>query len=259
MKPLILVQLGTLAGLGVREALHSKLLWLCFFATLGLLAAAGFAAGIVVVGGEALRAGMLAWGLRWLGVLTMTLFCVSSTVREGHGKLSEMLLVLSVRREVLCAGRLCGFSAIIVCFSAMAFLACSAFAPLSIAAQWSFSLALELLIVSSFALWVAAASNNVVLATLMTLGFYLLSRTMEALVAMADKRWLVADAIHEYALVGGIKVVSWLLPRLYNYASADWLIESAVSANLLMQLLLSAIYTTMLSSFALLELYRRQF
>ena len=52
-----------------------------------LVAVAEFAGEVVVNDADQLRAGTLGWGLRWLGVLTRTLYLVNSATREAADRI----------------------------------------------------------------------------------------------------------------------------------------------------------------------------
>ena len=75
---------------------------------------------VVVVGGDATRIALLGSGLRWLGVVLLSLFCIGSVQREMDDKVGILWLALPVRREVIYLGKLAGFALLALAYSILA-------------------------------------------------------------------------------------------------------------------------------------------
>jgi ABC-type transport system involved in multi-copper enzyme maturation permease subunit len=252
-------QILTLAWITYREALYGKLLWVCLAGMVALAGFADFFGEVVITGAVELQAGLVAWGLRWLGAIALILFCVNSVVREANDKITEMNLALPLRREVIYLGKLCGLLLLAFSFALMSALAESLFAPVGVSALWAGSLFLELTILCSFTLWMVTSTGAAVGSVLLALSFYVLSRAMQGIEAMAGGPFFHPDSAYDHFMAGAVKVLGWIMPPLYEYASADWLVNGVFNGDLFLQSASSAVYVVMLVAAAMIELYRKQF
>ena len=252
-------QISTIAWMTFREALYSKLLWAGLIGILLILAAAEFVSDVVVTGAAQLQVGVLAWGLRWFGALILVLFCVSSVVRDSSDKTIDMLLALPMRRSVFYVGRLVGFLLLALGFSAISAVASSIFSPITLSVLWAMSQFFELAVLCSFALWVAMSTESAVGTSVVTLGFYLLSRAMLGIESMASGPFFQPDSAYDQFVAVVVTVLGWVLPPLYDFASADWLINGVIDADLLLQFGKASLYVVLLTSIAMIEMYRKQY
>ena len=133
-------QISTLAWMTYKEAAHGRLIWVIGFSVLLLVAAVEFAGEVIVSGVAALQAGMLGWGMRWLGVITISLFCINSVAREANDRVGELFVAAPVRREVLYLGRMLGLVAIAAIFAGIAFASALIYVEPLVALSWALSL-----------------------------------------------------------------------------------------------------------------------
>ncbi len=252
-------QISTIAWITCKEALYGKLLWMCLGGMILLAGFAEFVGEVVITGADELQAGLVGWGLRWLGATVLILFCVNSVVRDAADKVSEMMLALPVRREAIYLGKLCGLLLLASGFAFISALVGSLYAPVSISALWATSLFFELVILCSFTLWVATATGAAVSSILSAIGFYLLSRAMQGFQAMAGGPFFHPDSAYDHFMAGSVEVLGWILPPLYDYASADWLVYGIFDGDLPLQLARTTVYVVMLAAIAMIELHRKQF
>lgn len=252
-------QISTVAWITYREALYGKLLWSCLGGMLLLAGFAAFVGGVVITGADDLQAGLVAWGLRWLGAIALTLFCVNSVVRDAADKVTEMMLALPVRREVVYLGKLCGLLLLVLSFASMSALLGSFYAPFTVSVLWAISLFLELTIVCSFTLWVVTSTGGAVGSILLTLGFYLLSRAMRGIETMASGPFFQPDSNYDQFVALAVDSLSWILPPLHEFASADWFVHGIFDGDLLVQFARTTVYVVMLFAIAMIDLHRKQF
>ena len=252
-------QILTLAWITYREALYGKLLWVCLAGMVALAGFAEFVGEVVITGAVELQAGLVGWGLRWLGAVALILFCVNSVVRETNDKITEMMLALPLRREAIYLGKLCGLLLLAFSFAFMSALAGSLFAPVDISALWASSLFLELTILCSFTLWVVTSTGAAVGSILLALGFYALSRAMQGIEAMAVGPFFHPNSAYDHFMAGTVEVLGWIMPPLYEFASADWLVTGIFNGDLFVQLARATVYVVMLIAIAMIELHRKQF
>ena len=79
-----------------------------------------------------------------------------------------------------------------------------------------------------------------------------------AMLAMAAGPYFVARSAFDAFVAQVVEILSWVLPPLHEFASADWLIRAEVDANLLLQLMQACVYMVFLAAVTLVELYRKQ-
>ena len=255
---MIVRKVATIAWNECREAVDGRLPWVALLCVLVLVAVAEFAGEVVVNDADQLRAGTLGWGLRWLGVLTLTLYLVNSATREAADRITLLFHALPLRRETLYFGKLLGVVLLAFLFVVLAGAVVAFYVDVGVALRWSISLFFELAVVSAFALWIVTATGSAPGTMLLTLGFYLLSRAMGAMLAMAAGPYFVARSAFDAFVAQVVEILSWVLPSLHEFASADWLIRAEVDANLLLQLMQACVYMVFLAAVTLVELYRKQ-
>ena len=252
-------QISTIAWITCREVLHSRLLLIFIGGVLVTVGIVTFLGDVVVTDTESLRAGAFAWVARWLAMLTLTLFCAGSVSRDGSDKVIELLVALPVRRETVYLGKLAGMFVLAFLLAGISLLASVVYAPPMAAVQWAVSLWLELCVVVSFTLWVATSIGGVVGSVIFSVGFYVLARAMQGMVMMAKGPFFDPDSAFDHILAGIVDAVSWILPPLYAFASADWLINTEASIALGRQLGNAGLYIVLLVALALIEQNRKQY
>ena len=84
--------------------------------------------------------------------------------------------------------------------------------PLPVVLSWSVSLFLELVIVASFALWVATSTGKNVASVLATFAFYLLSRAIQGMQAMASGPFFDAESAYDQFIAACVAALAWVMP-----------------------------------------------
>lgn len=253
-------QLLAIIRLTLLEALRTRLLW---FAVLVVAAAVGMALfldTIAITEAREIRAGALAAGLRLAAVLLVALFVIGSTLREFDDKVVDLLLSLPLPRAVYLLGKLAGF----VLFAAL--VSGLFMAPLLFMAEpfgvlmWGGALVAELAIVAALALFCLLTFQNLPVALSVVAGFYLLARSMGAIQLMARGTFYDPGSLFHAAAARAVDAVAFLLPELYRFGPAEWLMYDMADAGVLAPILGQAvIYTSVLVAAALFDLYRREF
>ncbi|MEM7292227.1 MAG: hypothetical protein AAF420_02370 [Pseudomonadota bacterium] len=252
-------QISTIAWITCKEAVHGKLLWVSAASVLALIAVTELAEEVIITGVDALQAGIVAWGLRWLGVITLALFCVNSGLRELNDKVGDLYFAAPLRREAIYLGKLLGILVLSGCFAALAFFTALPYAPAAVALAWATSLWMELAIVTAFAQLVVISTSATVTSILLTLAFYLVARSVAALQAMANGPFFNPRSTFDNFTVIAVDALSWVMPPLHRFASADWLVTGVTDVGLALQLLSCLVYLFLLGSVTILETYRKQF
>ncbi len=102
-------QVVTISRFTVIESLRNRLLLLSFLVIAISFAMVEFVGDLAITEHRVTQAAILAAFLRMSAVIMVTLFVVSSTVRELHDKTLEMILAMPIRRGVYYLGKLIGY------------------------------------------------------------------------------------------------------------------------------------------------------
>lgn len=246
-----------IAHYGVREAWRSRFFLLATAAVLCIGLAGLFVASLTLTDTERFRTTLCAAGLRFVAVFMIASLVVSSTHREINDKILELHLSLPLPRAALYCGRLLGFSACAALLSALCtlpfFLQVTAGAVFS----WGLALWLELLIVASFALWLALSLNQTTSALALTFAFYLLARMIGDL-QLINSAGFATHGTRQQMIDTLLNLLSLLLPRLDLFAHSGWLLGEAGLLTLPGMALQGLLYATLLLAAGLFDIYRKQ-
>ena len=123
---------------------------------------------------------------------------------------------------------------------------------------WTLGLTIELLLVVAASLLCLFTFNQITPALATVVGFYLLSRSIAAFVAIADSPLVYSASLGQQALFWVIKAIAFLIPDLSVFAPSDWVVYGLVTwADLVPALGQGAIYIGLLCGAALFDLYRK--
>ena len=145
-------QIVTISKFTIIESMRNRLLWLALLVIAISFGLVEFIGDLAITEHRVTQVSILAAFLRLSAVVIVTMFVVSSTIRELQDKTLEMILAMAVHRGSYYLGKLSGFiqvSAIIaVIFSALLLLYASADQVLI----WGISLMFELILVAALGL-----------------------------------------------------------------------------------------------------------
>ena len=246
-----------LATMTLREALYNRCLHVIACCLLLFCCGAFFIGHAVIFESRQLQAGLMAAGTRWLGVLGIALFCASSWARDCHDKIQPLLLALPIDRNALVWGKLAGLCVLAAVYASFCALLTGLFAPLLQSIQWALSLCLELSIIAGFSLWIVAATRHLLVSVIATIGFYLLSRSLDGIVAIASGAFFDPTSSVDQSMKWLVQAVNFVFPKLYSFASADWLIHPHIDIPLAAQFFQASVYMLLLGALTSLELQRR--
>ena len=242
----------------VVEALRNRLLWLVAVVVLIAFALAGFMAQVALTEVVALQSGVLGAMLRVSAVFLVSLFVVTSIVREFQDKVFELVLSLPIARAVYFLGKLLGFCAVAVVVAAVYGLCLLVYVPPLQAGLWAISLGCELVIVTALSLLCLFTFNQVTVALSAVFAFYVLSRTIGALQLMAHGPLAAGHSLEQRVIEGFVGAVAFLLPELDRFTSSEWLVYHSGSwVDLLPILGQTGVYLLLLCAAALFDLYRK--
>lgn len=247
-----------IAAYTVIEALRNRLLGLVAAFLVGGFALSQFLGEVAITESEQLQAGFLGSVLRLSAVFTVSLFVITSIVREFADKVVELVLSHPIPRASYYLGKLAGFSLLGLGVAVLCGACLLTTTPPAQALIWTLSLACELLIVTALSLLCLFTFSQVTIALSAVMAFYLLARTIATLQLIAESPLLHSSSLGQRVIEGFITACAFVLPELERFTRADWLVyQSATWSDLAPVVVQTAIYTVLLSAAALFDLYRR--
>jgi hypothetical protein len=252
------VPAATFARLVVLEARRGGLPWLALAAALVALSFAAFLSQVALTESRETQLALVAPLLRASAVLLICLHVAGSTLREMQDRTLEVALALPLTRTTHYLGRLAGHAACAALLALAFSLPLLVFAFPHAVIGWAGSLAIELTLVAAATLFFAMSLAQLVPAIAASIGFYLLSRAMAAVQAIAGSE------LTEPSLVGSagrlaVDAVALLLPRLDAVTRTEWLLYGAPPAPAYASALAGMlIYGALLTAAGLFDFHRKQ-
>ena len=195
--------------------------------------------------------------MRVFAVVTVALFVITSMVREYNDKGFELILSQALPRYTYYFGKSMGFNclaAVITVSTGALLLIYSDFASVL---AWSLSLMCELFIVVAASILCLFTFNNITLAFLTVMGFYVLSRCMYAIQLISTAPLLETGSLSQDVINFIIDAIAFLLPELHNFTRSEWLIYGNELRELFPVLAQTLVYLLLLTGSGLFDLYRR--
>lgn len=126
---------------------------------------------------------------------------------------------------------------------------------------WGVSLALEIALVSAFAMLASLMMKSAVSSVMASFAFYLISRLMGFFVAAMDNpNSLMGGEKYGWVLEGILKIISTVIPRLDMYAKSQWLIYGVEGqADVWVFPAQSIVFIGLLLAVAVFDFRRKQF
>ena len=249
---------GVVARCTLHEARRSRLPEMMALFLGGTLVVAGLAEEVALTEALATRNGLHAAMLRTGAVLALTLFVVASAVRDrSEGFLALLLAQPGTRADYYC-GKLFAGMALAGGIAILCGLCLLPHAPLRPVLLWTATLTLELGVIVSASLLGGLAFRHTAPALLAVLAFYLLARSIDALLLLS--RTPLGTAAQWWRAVEEtvVAIVYHLVPDLGRYASSEWLVYPPPAVGELPVLATRAAFgVALLSALTLFDLYRR--
>lgn len=253
-------QLVTISRFTIIESLRNRLLLLSFLIIAISFAMVEFVGDLAITEHRVTQVAILAAFLRMSAVIMVTLFVVSSSVRELHDKTLEMILAMPIQRGVYYLGKLLGYfyiAALVAVIFAMLLLL---YADPEQVAIWMISLFFELVLVVALSLVMLFTFNQVPSALTAVFIIYGASRIVTSVFLMAKYPIVTHTSIAQQFMDVFIESLTWLLPDLHRYTQTEWLAYNTADWTMLLPLLgQTIIYLVFLSFIALFDFYRKNF
>jgi Cu-processing system permease protein len=254
----MLRQIRTLAIYVIQEALLTR-----FFVVILILLLLGFGLTIflgqvAIIERQSIQCSLLAAFLRLSAVYVVSLFVITSMVREFNGHMLFLWLSLPLRRSTYFLGKLVGFTLVFSSVALTFSLALLVYTSYEQVILWGLSLWCELLIVTCVSLLCVLTLHQMLQAFSAVVGFYIVARSIEAIQLMAQSPLNSSDLWQDKLLNKLIQLLSMLLPDLERFTQTGWLVYHSGDFNdLLMIVGQTAIYVLLLIMMSLFDLYRK--
>jgi ABC-type transport system involved in multi-copper enzyme maturation permease subunit len=240
--------------------MRNRLLWLSVLIVAVSFGLVEFIGDLAITEHRQTQVAVLAAFLRFSAVIIVTLFVVSSTVRELQDKTLEMILAMPIHRGSYYLGKLAGFIHISVMVAMIFGTLLLLYASADQVLIWSISLFFELLLVVALGLVMLFTFNQMPAALTGVFIIYAASRSVTSIYLMASYPIIPQDSPAQKFMDGFIELMTWLLPDLHRFTQTEWLAHNTGSFSLLMPVIAQAlIYMTLLSAIALFDFYRKNF
>jgi ABC-type transport system involved in multi-copper enzyme maturation permease subunit len=242
------------------EAWRSGFFWLLLALVALQFGVALFLSHVSITESAEIRRTVVAAGARLSAVFILAVFAVFSTAREFHERGIDYVLALPVSRAAYLLGRGAGL-AICGAIVAAAFAACAASLGGGVAsAFWGLSLALEVWLVTAFALFCVITLAQPVSALVACGGFYILARSINTFLLIAasstvgDPSW--SDRLADWVIRG----IALIVPRMDHFTRTEWLLAGSPTApEIAACAVQTCVYVLLITAAALFDLYRREF
>ena len=251
-------QIATLARFTLLEASRTRLLWLFVVALALVFGAAYFVQQLAITESARMQTAFSAAAARLVAVFVLSLYVLTSLVREFNDKGLELTLSFNLRRADYILGRFLGFMLIAVTMALLAGLPQMLLAPLPAALQWSCSLALELIIVAAASVFCILTFMQLMPAASFIAGFYLLARAITAIRLISSNPIVDENALSHRVIGWIIDALALVLPALDGFTQSAWLVDAPAGWAAIGACAVQAtIYTALLIAAAMFDFYRR--
>ncbi|HIF50155.1 MAG TPA: ABC transporter permease [Thiotrichaceae bacterium] len=249
----------TIAKYSVWEAVRDKFLFFILMGGVLFFCISLFIGELAITEATEIQAALLASALRLFSVFTMSLFVITSMVREFNDKGFELILSHPVPRSSYYFGKFSGFSVVAIIISSMSVCCLFLYAPAIPVLFWSFSLFCELLIIIALSLLALFSFNSITISFSVVMAFYLLARSIEVIQLISDSPILESSSMSHEFINSLLDLIAYVIPDLYKFTKTDWLVYSTnINDSVFIIIGQTAVYVVLLSCVALFDLYRKE-
>ena len=250
----------TIARYTLLEGLRARLPWLALPMLLALFGASALIGQLAITESLRIQTAFLAATLRPAAVFMLCLHVIGSMAREFDDKGFEFILSLDIRRASYVMGKLIGFGLIGILLAIAVSAVAMALAPAADVLLWGISLTCELWLVAAVSLFCVIALPQIMPAAGFVLGFYVLARSIGAMLLMSSSPIPGETSLAHQALPRLVDLLALLLPRLDTFTQSAWLVDRSGGWNLIAAIAAqAAIYIGLLAAATMFDLYRKNY
>ncbi len=256
----MLQPIAVIARLTLLEARLNRLFWLLLIVLIAAVSLAEFMGALAITESAQVQAAVLGTVLRASAVVVVSLFVISSGVRELNDKGTEFVLSMAIPRASYYLGKLLGFSLFACLAAGLLSLALVLYVPITQVLYWALSMSCELLLVTAFSLLCLVTFRQITVALSAVLAFYVLARTVATIQLIGRGPLVEPGTLSQQLMNGLIDAIAFVLPSLERFAPSEWLVyHTGDWQDLTVIMGQTAVYLLLLSGAALFDLYRRSF
>lgn len=256
----MMAQTAVIAKFTIIEAVRNRLVLLLLLIGAISFAMVEFIGDLAITENRVTQVAILAAFLRLCAVVVVTLFVVSSSVRELQDKTLEMILAMAIHRGQYYVGKLLGYLLLALLVSIVFAALVMLYAPVESVLIWGLSLFLELCLVVTMALVMLFTFRQIPPALAAAFILYAAARITTSIYLMAKYPILSHSTMAQKFMDGFIGLLTWLLPDLHRFTQTSWLTRGVDDWSLLVPVLgQTVIFAGLLSAIALFDFYRKNF
>jgi len=248
----------TIARFTFHESVRNRLFLFAVILVVCLFGLAEFIGELAITETVQLQASIMGSLLRIFAVFIVSLFVITSMVREFNDKGFELALSLPIRRFSYYLGKLTGFALLGLVIALLAGTPLLLYTdPIPLAA-WVLSLFLELLIMIAVSLLCLFTFGNITISFTIVAAFYLLARSMNAIILISDSPLLVTGSLSQEVIGILVHSIAVVIPDLNRFTDTSWLVYGNVGWTELNGVIAQTmIYLLLLTCASLFDLYRK--
>ena len=252
----------TIARFTLLEAVRNRLFILIMAGVICLFVLAEFIGELSITETRQVQSAILSSLLRVFSISIISLFVITSALRELNDKGLEIILSLPMPRHQYLFGKLLGYGGLSLLISIIVSLPLLLYAPTIPVICWFLSLFCEQALVISLSLVCLFTFANVTISFvtisfIAVMAFYFLSRSMETIRLLSESPILESNAFSQDFIHCLVDAMALLLPDLSAFTKSDWLAYNVDFADMQIVIIQTMIYLTILLSAGLFDLYRK--
>ena len=253
-------QILTISKFTIIESMRNRLLWLSLMVVALSFGLVEFIGDLAITEHRVTQVAVLAAFLRISAVVIITMFVVSSTIRELQDKTLEMILAMPIHRGSYYMGKLVGFIQVAVIIALIFTLMLMLYAAADQAFIWGLSLVLELILVVALGLVMLFSFNQIPAAITGVFVIYAAARSASSIYLMSKYPIISHTTFAQKFMDGFVELLTWLLPDLHRFTQTEWLAHGTGSFGLLVPVITQTlVYLSLLSAIALFDFHRKNF
>ena len=250
----------TIARYTFIEAIRNRLFALMVIGLICIFGLTQFIGELAITETQQVQGSLIGLTMRLFAVFIVSLFVITSMVREFNDKTMEVIISLPIPRYIYFSGKLLGFCFLSVITAIILSLPLLFYAEYPQVLLWNVSLICELFIVTALCLFCLFTLGHITTAFSAVMAFYILSRSIGTIQLISQSPILEATTPSQEFINLFINMIAFILPELDYFTQTQWLTYNTGSFNdLLIIVAQTAIYIVLLSGAALFDLYRKNF
>ena len=248
----------TIAYYTFREATQNRLFRLTIVGLICLLGVAEFTGELAITETRDVQAALIGSLARWFLLVTSALFVITSMVREFNDKGTELILSLPVSKVSYYFGKFFGFIFLSLVISVSLCLILILYVDIGPLLVWLVSLICEAAIIISLSMLCLFTFNNITIAFIAVIAFYILSRSIEAIQLLSTSPILETNTFSQEFMTLLVNGIAYVLPDLNLFSRSEWLVYGIEEVNLVVIIIQTGIYLSLLISAGLFDLSRKE-